>query len=81
MESPYDDITLADILATFPPGAARALWLKWLIQQSPRRGTAWPRTAAGAKIRTMLLDLTDLELEPQRERAERWRTRRSRRRR
>jgi hypothetical protein len=33
MESHYDGITRTDILATFPPGAARELWLKWLIQQ------------------------------------------------
>ena len=34
----------ADILETFPPGAAHDLWLKWLaIQLSVRRRNAWTR--------------------------------------
>ncbi len=33
MANPYDGITRADILATFPPGAGRELWLKWLARQ------------------------------------------------
>jgi len=41
----------------------RELWLKWLIQQPPRRGTAWTLAPGGATIRSMPLDLTDLELE------------------
>jgi len=47
----------------FPPGAARDLWLKWLIQQSPRCGAGWTCGTAGETIRTMAIDLTDLELE------------------
>jgi hypothetical protein len=63
VESLYDGITRADILATSLPGAARELWLRWLIQQSPRHGTAWTRILGRRQNQCMPLDLTDLELE------------------